>query len=219
MRKWLRSPILWGALALVVVTSLATASIVVLRSPAQAAAIQPLRIAVIGGYETVGTQNLVVWPTLMAERTGWAVSNGALPDAGYVADGRGGYAFIYQVDRALASDPDLIVVVGGGSDTGFDLDRVRSGVVEVLGKLARSGTRTLVVGPTWYESPVPANVAALSDAIRTGADSYAIPYLDALDPPWLTSDLMRADRTGPTDEGQAILSDHITEWVRGEVDT
>jgi hypothetical protein len=60
----------------------------------------PFRVAVVGDQYTAGVQNRQVWPTLLAQRTGRSVSNFALPDAGYVADGRGGHGFTYQVDRA-----------------------------------------------------------------------------------------------------------------------
>ena len=55
----------------------------------------------------------------MAQRTGWSVANFALPDAGFVADGQGGHAFTYQVDRAQGANPRIIVIVGGIADTGF----------------------------------------------------------------------------------------------------
>ncbi|MCX5041695.1 SGNH/GDSL hydrolase family protein [Aldersonia sp. NBC_00410] len=219
MRRLVRTPPIWGALALVLVTALVTATVLTMRGDADAAPPLPLRIAVVGGYETVGTQNLVVWPTLLAQQTGWAVSNSALPDAGYVADGRGGYAFTYQVDRALAGDPDIVLVVGGSSDAGTDPERVDHGITEVLGKLDRSGVRTLVIGPTWYETPVPDAIARLATAIGDGADAAGLSFCDALDPPWLTPDLMRSDDTGPTDAGQAVLADRIAAWLHTEVDT
>ena len=65
---------------------------------------------------TAGIQNRVVWPTLMAQRTGWSVSNFALPDAGFAADGMGGQAFTYQVDRAQAGRPQVILIVDGTAD-------------------------------------------------------------------------------------------------------
>jgi len=63
----------------------------------------PLTIAVVGDQNTAGVKNRVVWPTLMAGRTGWSVSNFAQPEAGFAADGTGGQAFTYQVDRAQAN--------------------------------------------------------------------------------------------------------------------
>jgi hypothetical protein len=43
-----------------------------------------------------------------------------------------------------------------------------------------------------------------------------VPFLGALDPPWLTRDLMRMDLSGPTDEGQSAIADRVAAWLRTE---
>ena len=205
-----------AAATLVVVTALITAAVVAVRSDAAAAPPEPLRIAVVGDYYTVGTQNVQVWPTLLAERTGWAVSNSALPDAGYAADGRGAYAFTYQVDRALASDPDIVLLVGGTSDTAYGPDSIAYGAADSLRKITESGRRALVVGPTWYEEPIPELISMVSDVVGTKADEAGAPFLNALEPPWLSAAEMRSDFTGPNDAGQEVLAEKIEAWLREE---
>jgi hypothetical protein len=154
----------------------------------------------------------------LAQRTGWPVSNVALPDAGFVADGRGGHAFTYQVDRAQAAHPRVIVIVGGLADDGLaDMGPVSVGAIDAINKIKLGGQRALVVGPTWYESPVPEPVVRVSDAVRKVADEAGVPYLDALDPPWLTRDQMQPDLSGPTDQGQSVIADKIAAWLRIEV--
>ena len=49
-------------------------------------------VAVVGDDYTAGRLNQVVWPTLLAQRTGWSVANFALPGAGFAADEDTGYA-------------------------------------------------------------------------------------------------------------------------------
>jgi hypothetical protein len=65
-------------IGLLLVGELAVAPVVAV-SPA-AVPQAPLPVAVVGDHSTAGIENRVVWPTLMAERTGWSVSNFALPD-------------------------------------------------------------------------------------------------------------------------------------------
>lgn len=211
-----------AAVALVLVSVLVTTSIT--RSGDGAAAPPTrLRIAVVGDDYSAGSRNREVWPTLMAERTGWTVSNFALPGSGYVADGSGGHAFTYQVDRARASRPDIILIVGGLEDTGLAAPEstgsesagpVTVGAADAIRKVVLGGERPLVVGPTWYESPVPAAVTWVSDEVQSATKALGVPYLDASNPPWLTSDLMQPDMSGPTDEGQSLLADKITDWIR-----
>lgn len=200
------------------VTELAAASVVALTADREAPQAPPLSVAVVGDSYTAGIQNRVVWPTLLAQRTGWSVANFALPDAGFVADGRGGHAFTYQVDRAQGAHPRVIVIVGGLADDGFaDMGPVRVGAIDAINKIKLGGQRALVVGPTWYETPVPESVVHVSNAVRKVADEAGVPYLDALDPPWLTRDQMRPDLSGPTDEGQSVIADKIAAWLRTEV--
>lgn len=178
----------------------------------------PMTIAVVGDSYTSGTLNRVVWPTLLAQRTGWSVANFALPDAGYVADGRGGYAFTYQVDRALMAHPRIILMVGGLADTGLaDPGPISLGALDAINKIKINGPRALVVGPTWYETPVPASVQRVSDAVQKVADNANVPFLSALNPPWLTPADMLADLSGPTDRGQSVIADKIGAWLRSEV--
>jgi hypothetical protein len=206
------------AVAIALIGGLVTASAFAVTAARKAPQPSPLSIAVVGDSYAAGIQNRVVWPTLLAQRTGWSVSNFALPNAGFVADGLGGHAFTYQVDRAQGANPRVIVIVGGLADDGFaDTGPVTVGAVDAINKIKVGGQRALVVGPTWYETPVPESVKRVSNAVRKVAEKAGVPYLDALDPPWLTRDLMKPDLSGPTDEGQSVIADKITAWLRTEV--
>jgi len=206
------------AVAIVLIGELVAASAFTLTAARTAPQPWPLSIAVVGDSYTAGSHNRVVWPTLLAQRTGWSVSNLALPDAGFVADGQGGHAFTYQVDRAQGTHPRIIVIVGGLADDGLaDMGPVGIGAIDAINKIKVGGQRALVIGPTWYETPVPESVRRVSDAVRRVAEGAGVPYLDALDPPWLIRDLMQPDLSGPTDEGQSVLADKIAAWLRTEV--
>jgi GDSL-like Lipase/Acylhydrolase family len=215
LMNWRRAVFTVG-LPIVLVAQIITASILVSTRPGTPQ--QPLSIAVVGDSYTAGLYNRVVWPTLLAERTGWSVANFALPDSGFVADGQGGHAFTYQVDRAQGTHPRIVLIVGGLADTGLpDTTRIGVGAIDAINKTKLDGLRALVVGPTWYERPVPDAVRRVSDAIRNVAEGAGVPFLDALDPPWLTSAQMRVDLSGPTDQGQSMLADRIAAWLRTEV--
>ncbi len=175
----------------------------------------PLAIAVVGDQNTAGIKNRVVWPTLMAARTGWSVSNYALPEAGFAADGMGGQAFSYQVDRAQAGRPQLILLVTGTADASVpEMEAVTVGATDAINKIIRGGGQAAVVGPIWYETPVPDSVWRVNDAVRKAAAQVGVPFFDALEPPLLTKDLMHADLSGPSDDGQSVIADKIAAWLR-----
>jgi lysophospholipase L1-like esterase len=178
----------------------------------------PLTIAVVGDQNTAGIKNRVVWPTLMAEQTGWSVSNFALPEAGFAADGMGGQAFTYQVDRAQAGHPRLILLVTGTADASVPgTEAVTVGAADAINKIIRGGEQVAVVGPIWYETPVPDSVWRVNDAVRKAAEQPGVPFLDALDPPLLTKDQMHPDLSGPSDVGQSVIADKIAAWLRTQV--
>jgi lysophospholipase L1-like esterase len=205
-------------LSIVLVAELVGGSVLAITATGTASQSTPMTIAVVGDSYTAGFYNRVVWPTLLAERTGWSVANFALPDTGFDADGQGGHAFTYQVNRAQGVHPRIILIVGGLADTGLaDTTRISVGAIDAINKIKVAGQQALVVGPTWYATPVPYSVRRVSDAIRQVAAETGVPYLDALDPPWLTVNQMRDDMSGPTDEGQSVLADKIAAWLRAEV--
>jgi hypothetical protein len=71
----------------------------------------------------------------------------------------GGHAFVYQVDRAEQSHPQTIVIVGGILDAAFAYTgAVGVGAAAAINKIKLDGQRVLVIGPTWYETPVPAHL-------------------------------------------------------------
>jgi|KBSSwiStaDraftv2_1062776.scaffolds.fasta_scaffold00836_14 lysophospholipase L1-like esterase len=207
------------ASAIALLSALVGASVFILGVPSgDGNPFRPLRVAVVGDVYAAGSNNQVVWPTLLAQRTGWSVANFALPGAGFAADGQGGQGFTFQVDRATAADPQLILVVAGMGDSGYaGSGYVTQGAAVALNKIELTGVRALVVGPTWYEMPVPPEVSGVSDEIRKAADASGVPFLDALDPPWLTPMQMQPDFTVPNDQGQSVIADKIAAWLRTEV--
>lgn len=203
-------------IALLLVGELALAS-VLFRSPT-APPKPPLSIAVIGDQNTAGIKNRVVWPTLMAARTGWSVSNYALPEAGFAADGMGGQAFSYQVDRAQAGHPQVILLATGTADASLsEMEAVTIGATNAMDKVIRGGEQVAVIGPMWYETPIPDAVWRVNDAVQKAAARAALPFFNAVDPPLLTRGLMQPDLSGPSDAGQSVIADRIAAWLRTDV--
>jgi hypothetical protein len=204
-------------LAILLVGELVAGSVIAALDPSKTAT-QPPSIAVVGDTYTVGRNNYVVWPTLLAQRTGWSVANFALPGAGFQTEGQGGWAFGRQVDRALAAHARTILIMGGLSDEQYAWSgKISQAAVEAINKIKLSGQQALIIGPTWYETPVPASVAAVSYEIQKVAEVAGVPFLGALDPPWLTRDLMQPDLSAPTDKGQSVIADKVAAWLRTEV--
>ena len=142
------------------------------------------------------------------------------PFGGLVADRANKRSLLFLTQSAgglLALVLGVLVVSGTGDSAYAGSGYVNQVAAETLNKIALSGVRALAVGPTWYETPVPSEVSGVSDEIRQAAAAAGVPFLDALDPPWLTPQQMQPDFTGPTDEGQSVIADKIAAWLRTEV--
>ena len=72
----------------------------------------------------------------------------------------------------------IIVIVGGIADAGLaDPGHISVGAVDAINKIVLGGQRALVIGPTWYETPVPKSVVRVGDAVRKVAEDAGVPYL------------------------------------------
>jgi hypothetical protein len=205
-------------LAVVLAATLTGGVVTVSRSAESSAPSSALAIAVVGGSYSAGRNNEVVWPTLLAQRTGWSVANFAQPDAGFAVDLQGGHAFSFQVARAEQVHPRAILIMSGVADAELAFTgALAASAADAIDKSNLAGIRALVIGPTWYETDIPEAIRILSDQIHKAADDAGVPFLDALDPPWLTVDQMQADLGGVTDEGQSVIADKVAAWLRTEV--
>jgi hypothetical protein len=214
LRRVFRSRAVIVAVVSAVLAAALTAAAFILTRP-KPTATASLDIAVVGDSYTSGRLNKVVWPTLLAQRTGWSVANFALPGTGFAADGAGGQAFTWQVDRALAARPRAVLIVGGYEDGRFaGTGNIERSAVDGINKVIRAGKQVLVVGPTWYEVPIPPTVAAVSAETRKAAEHSNTPFLNALNPPWLNLGQMLPDRSGPNDDGQSVIADKLAAWLR-----
>jgi hypothetical protein len=119
------------------------------------------------------------------------------------------------VDRALAARPRTVLLIGGYEDGRFaGTGNIERSAVDGINKAIRAGKQVLVVGPTWYEVPVPPTVAAVSEEIRKAAENSRTPFLNALNPPWLNPAQMLPDRSSPNDDGQSVIADKLAAWLR-----
>lgn len=178
---------------------------------------ETLRVAIIGDSYSAGLKNTIVWPTLMAESTGASVSNVSLPASGYLADAGGLGPFAAQSEKALASKPDVIVVFGGLFDIGRPLDLIGQAVSDLVANLARSApnAKIIVVGPLWHEIPAPEAVRQIDETVGTAVRNLKLPYLSVVDEPWLAKPgLFRNDDSQPTDTGQRVLANSLTDALR-----
>lgn len=211
-----RAPrLLLPALALLLILATATTTLALTRSeqhPPPPSTSGPLRIAVIGDSYSSGLDNAVVWPTLIAESSDLSISNLAVPGSGYVGGAGESGPFSAQVDKALATKPDLIVVFGGINDVGKSVDLINQSATDLFFELARRAPEVprIVFGPLWHEDPPPEVALTIDAAINRAADQTSSPYVRLIDKTWLVGPgLIQDDGIHPTDQGQTIIASEL----------
>ncbi|MCW2685538.1 MAG: hypothetical protein JWR37_428 [Mycobacterium sp.] len=168
-----------------------------------------IRVAVIGDSYSSGLGNNVVWPSLLAGSADLSISNVAFPGAGYVGGTGESGPFAGQIDKALASKPDIIVVFGGINDVGKSKELITQSAIDLFAGLTRRAptARLIVLGPLWHEDPAEEAFYALDSAVNQGADDTHTTYISLIRETWLVGDgLIQSDGIHPTDEGQSILA-------------
>ncbi|REE73017.1 lysophospholipase L1-like esterase [Rhodococcus wratislaviensis] len=168
------------------------------------------RLTVLGDSITGGSHNNVVWPDLLAAKRTWYVNNIAEGSTGYSAGEN--KAFPFKVDDAVATTPDVIMVVGSRNDV-YNPELVGPAAARVYADLKAKAPNVpiFVVGPIWDNKQPPPAMLSVNASIRQAAQNAGLLFIDALAENWLGDPtlIQKDDRVHPTDAGQQVLADHI----------
>ncbi|KRE26659.1 hypothetical protein ASG82_08905 [Mycobacterium sp. Soil538] len=170
-----------------------------------------MRISVIGDSYSAGSDNDVTWPSLVAAASPLSISDVAVAESSYA--GRAGQSgrFADQVDKALASKPDVIVVFGGIGDVALPNQQITQSAVDLFTELSRRApdAELLVFGPIWHQHPVPDVFVTLDSDIAKAANTTHTTYVSLIREKWLVADVLMRRNVAPTDEGQSVLAQHL----------
>jgi len=219
-----RLPALLITVAILVVTA---ASIVGLRNPRPAP--EPpadfgQRVVFIGDSYTQGTGASapgLKWTSLVSAERGWQETNLGFGGTGYLtaAGSKGcGRATCpnYQdvVDRAVAAEPDLVVVSGGQNDfKAFEADpkRVVRAIDRTYAELRRGlpDARLIAVGPS-TPGRVNHTVTTVDAAVEKAAKANGVTYISLIRPSSvITPDMVLDDRVHVNDDGHRAIADRV----------
>lgn len=168
----------------------------------------PVRVAVIGDSYSAGSDNDVVWPTLIAAGSPLSISVVAVRDASYAGGQGQSGRFLQQVDKALASKPSVVVVFGGLGDAGLRDQQITQSAIDLFAELIRRApeAKLVVFGPIWHTRPVPKVFTDLDAALAEAARVTFTSYVSLIDEQWLTGDGVMQGDVAPTDKGQSVLA-------------
>jgi lysophospholipase L1-like esterase len=184
-----------------------------------AALVEP-RVAFIGDSwtEGIGATALEGYAVVTAERLGWDAEVLGVGGSGYVARGRGS-TFEQRVDRAVAFDPDVVVVQGSINERATDLGVLASAAERTLDELrdkVDDDARILVVGASYAPGEDVGVVAGINRTIGAAAARADLPFVNPAAENWSDPQdpSIWADPRHLNDLGCRLVADHLVPLLR-----
>lgn len=169
-----------------------------------------LRVAVIGDSieSGLGVEPSEAWPALLAAEHGWRLDNLSEPGAGFVAKGPDGKTFSAQVDAAVATKPDVVLIGASDNDLDADESQVASAMRQAVDRLRTALPEARIVGYNALTGEASDDDLSPGDAaLRTAVTASAGTWLDLGQPYRDRAGLVQDDGEHPTLPGhQAIAS-------------
>jgi len=171
-----------------------------------------LRVAVIGDSieAGLGLDQGQSWPELLATELGWTLDNASSSGAGFVATDDDGDDFGPQVEAAIASGAQLVLIGASDNDLGTDAGALEASTATAVERLRGGLPGATIVG-------FPALTGMASDEQLADADAALRHAVESVGGTWLAFEQPYRDRPGlvqddgehPTAEGQRAIADAV----------
>jgi lysophospholipase L1-like esterase len=163
--------------------------------------------------EGIGATALRGYADLAAEQLGWDHYVLGVGGSGYEQPGRGS-TFDERIDRAVATDPDVIVVQGSINDRRASPDDLEQATLRTLGHLrsgAEADTAVLVLGASYTPGLERTVIDGLNDTIAAAAERVGLRFIDPAAANWNDPGVpgIWADDAHPNDVGHQVLADRL----------
>lgn len=136
--------------------------------------------------------------------------------SGYVSRGPGDTTFPEIAQDLVTGSGGVVVVFGSRNDAGLDVRAAARQTYESIRELDPVA-QLVVIGPTWSNSDVPAEVLALRDVLSSETMQAGGSFVDPIAGGWFFSDsagYLSANGVDPTDEGHRYLAKMIEPHIR-----
>jgi len=167
------------------------------------------RVAVIGDSieSGLGLEPAEAWPALVAASRDWRLDNLSVPGAGFVAQGSNGDDFSAQVDAAIASRAQLVLIGASDNDLGTDIAEVSAAMQKEVDRLRSALPDVRLVGFNALTGQASdADLAPFDAALRTAVESAGGTWIDLGQPYRDRGGLVQDDDEHPTLPGQQAIA-------------
>lgn len=153
------------------------------------------------------------WPTLLAAKDHFEVTNVACSGAGFINDGDAcNTHYDGLVSQAVAAKPTLVIVQSSDNDMGESAGDIQRATSETIEDIHSALPHAEIVGlSTLWDQPgsIPDEVPVSSDALEAAVTAVHGKYVDIGQPIAGGHGLLQSDSEHPTVAGQRVLADAI----------
>lgn len=158
------------------------------------------------------------WPTLLAAKEHFAVTNVACSGAGFINDGDAcNTHYDGLVSKAVAAKPSVVIVQSSDNDMGESAADIQRATSETIEDIHAALPHAEIVGlSTLWDQPgsIPDEVAVSSDALEAAVTAVHGKYVDIGQPIAGGHGLLQSDSEHPTVAGQRVLAAAIGKDLR-----
>jgi lysophospholipase L1-like esterase len=153
------------------------------------------------------------YAVLTAEQLGWRSTLLGVGGSGYLVRGHGS-VYSDRIERAVASDPDVIVVQGSLNERASKVAGLASAALDTLTRLqaaADPGTTIIVLGASYNPGTDPAVIDRINGAVSAAARTEGLRFVDVAAEDWTdpADPSVWADSIHPNDLGHQLIADHL----------
>ena len=167
------------------------------------------RVAVVGDSieSGLGLEPSEAWPALVADARAWRLDNLSVPGAGFIAQGSDGHDFSGQVDTAIASKAQLVLIGASDNDLGEDLGQVEDAMSAAVDRLSTDLPDARIVGFNALSGAASDDeLAPLDAALQKAVESAGGTWIDLGQPYRGQAGLVQDDGEHPTLPGQQAIA-------------
>lgn len=168
-----------------------------------------LRVAVIGDSieSGLGLDPSEAWPALVAASRDWRLDNLSVPGAGFVAQGSDGHDFSGQVDAAIASGAQLVLIGASDNDLGSDDSAVDAAMQTAVDRLHTALPHARIVGfSVLTGQDEDTDLAPFDRSLQKTVEAVGGTWLDLGQPYRGQAGLVQDDDEHPTLPGQQAIA-------------
>ena len=178
--------------------------------------------AFIGDSYAAGTgspDQALRWTALLSVEMGWDEDNLAIPGSGYVnapkpgACGRPECPAYAGVVKNLNPVTDFVIISGGRNDIWYSQDKVKANVTELVRAVRQQlpEAKVIIASPMWEKEPIPENMQAVIEAVKSAAAVNKVPYLELGTPLGEGPGRTAPDGFHPSVAGHEAIADRVAE--------